>query len=181
MRFFPVSLAWILGVSSGGGSIRRRRILRGGDGIPERQQPNQARYSDGDCFSGMFAAGLILVYCSQTRRTSDHILFGDMLGITIGDIIQTVIIAGWLHFVISVNGGIFAVQLLIINRRPVPSGFAYEMAALWAAVMVPLTIVATLKAVGIILHFSAHCARRHCGTPDAMDLLRFAGARSVYR
>ena len=44
------------------------------------------------------------------------------------------------------------------------SGFVYEMAALWLLCMVSLTIVATLKAVGIILHFSAHCAWRHCGT-----------------
>lgn len=33
--------------------------------------------------------------------------------------------------------------------------------------MVSLTIVATLKAVGIILSISLLIARRHCGTPDA--------------
>lgn len=50
--------------------IRRRSILRGGDGIPERQQPNQARYSDGDCFFWHVCRRSDLVYCSQTRRTS---------------------------------------------------------------------------------------------------------------
>ena len=45
-------------------------ILCGGDGIPERQQPNQARYSDGDCFFWHVCRRSDLVYCSQTRRTS---------------------------------------------------------------------------------------------------------------
>ena len=81
--------------------LRRRSILRGGDGIPERQQPNQARYSDGDCLSGMFAAGLILYIAVKPDVHLDHILSGDMLGITIGDIIQTMIIAGLVTLVLA--------------------------------------------------------------------------------
>ena len=58
------------GVTSGYRGIYRRSILRGGDGIPERQQPNQARYSDGDCFFWHVCRRSDLVYCSQTRHTS---------------------------------------------------------------------------------------------------------------
>lgn len=105
------------GVTFGYRGIRRRSILRGGDGIPERQQPNQARYSDGDCFSGMFAAGLILYIAVKPDVHLDHILFGDMLGITIGDIIQTMIIAGLVTLVISVKWRDFCCSALIINRR----------------------------------------------------------------
>ncbi len=47
---FPESCLPDSGVTFWLQGIRRRSILRGGDGIPERQQPNQARYSDGDCF-----------------------------------------------------------------------------------------------------------------------------------
>ncbi len=61
---------WILGLPLATGGIRRRSILCGGDGIPERQQPNQARYSDGDCFFWHVCRRSDLVYCSQTRRTS---------------------------------------------------------------------------------------------------------------
>ncbi len=83
----------------------------------------------------------------------DHILFGDMLGITIGDIIQTVIIAGLVTLVISVKWRDFLLFSFDYQQAQA-SGFAYEMAALWAAVHGLLTIVATLKAVGIILYFS---------------------------
>ncbi len=67
---FPgIVLAWILGLPLATGhsspeySVRWRRI-------PERQQPNQARYSDGDCFFWHVCRRSDLVYCSQTRRTS---------------------------------------------------------------------------------------------------------------
>lgn len=66
----------------------------------------------GIVFSGMFAAGLILYIAVKPDVHLDHILFGDMLGITIGDIIQTVIIAGLVTLVISVKWrDFFAVQL----------------------------------------------------------------------
>ncbi len=60
--------AWILGLPLATGHSSPG-ILCGGDGIPERQQPNQARYSDGDCFLACCRRS-DLVYCSQTRRTS---------------------------------------------------------------------------------------------------------------
>ncbi len=68
---FPgIVLAWILGLPLATGAFVARSILCGGDGIPERQQPNQARYSDGDCFFWHVCRRSDLVYCSQTRRTS---------------------------------------------------------------------------------------------------------------
>lgn len=71
----------------------------------------------GIVFSGMFAAGLILYIAVKPDVHLDHILFGDMLGITIGDIIQTMIIAGLVTLVISVKWRDFCCSALIINRR----------------------------------------------------------------
>lgn len=71
----------------------------------------------GIVFSGMFAAGLILYIAIKPDVHLDHILFGDMLGITIGDIIQTVIIAGLVTLVISAKWRDFCCSALIINRR----------------------------------------------------------------
>ncbi|WP_346714034.1 iron/manganese ABC transporter permease subunit SitD [Escherichia coli] len=150
---FPgIVLAWILGLPLAGG-IRRRSILCGGDGIPERQQPNQARYSDGDCFSGMFAAGLILYIAVKPDVHLDHILFGDMLGITIGDIIQTVIIAGLVTLVISVKWRDFLLFSFDYQQAQA-SGLHTRWLHYGLLCMVSLTIVATLKAVGIILSIS---------------------------
>ncbi|WP_146681799.1 metal ABC transporter permease, partial [Escherichia coli] len=57
----------------------------------------------GIVFSGMFFAGLILYIAVKPDVHLDHLLFGDMLGITIGDILQTMLIAGMVTLVIRVK------------------------------------------------------------------------------
>lgn len=47
----------------------------------------------GIVFSGMFGAGLVLYVSIQSEVHLDHILFGDMLGVSLGDIVQTSVIA----------------------------------------------------------------------------------------
>lgn len=42
----------------------------------------------GIVFSGMFGAGLVLYVSIQSEVHLDHILFGDMLGVSLGDIVQ---------------------------------------------------------------------------------------------
>ena len=107
----------------------------------------------GIVFSGMFAAGLILYIAVKPDVHLDHLHFGDMLGITIGDIIQTVIIAGLVTLVISVKWRDF---LLFSSdyQQAQASGLHTRWLHYGLLCMVSLTIVATLKAVGIILSIS---------------------------
>ncbi|ENK9305134.1 iron/manganese ABC transporter permease subunit SitD, partial [Shigella flexneri] len=107
----------------------------------------------GIVFSGMFAAGLILYIAIKPDVHLDHILFGDMLGITIGDIIQTVIIAGLVTLVISVKWRDFLLFSFDYQQAQV-SGLHTRWLHYGLLCMVSLTIVATLKAVGIILSIS---------------------------
>jgi manganese/iron transport system permease protein len=79
---FPgVVLAYIIGI------LRHRRVYR--RSVLRRRRPvfstitaAQARYHYGDCLSGMFGAGLVLYVAIQSEVHLDHILFGDMLGIS---------------------------------------------------------------------------------------------------
>ena len=48
----------------------------------------------GIVFSGMFAFGLVLFSRIDTDQHLSHILFGNMLGITDGELKQTLLIAG---------------------------------------------------------------------------------------
>ncbi|HHS4068510.1 TPA: iron/manganese ABC transporter permease subunit SitD, partial [Escherichia coli] len=107
----------------------------------------------GIVFSGMFAAGLILYIAVKPDVHLDHILFGDMLGVTIGDIIQTVIIAGLVTLVISVKWRDFLLFSFDYQQAQV-SGLHTRCLHYGLLCMVSLTIVATLKAVGIILSIS---------------------------
>ncbi|WP_180490131.1 metal ABC transporter permease, partial [Escherichia fergusonii] len=47
----------------------------------------------GVVFSGMFGLGLVLYVKIQSDVHLDHILFGDMLGVDLADIIETGVIA----------------------------------------------------------------------------------------
>ncbi len=89
----------------------------------------------------------------QLSHISTHILFGDMLGITIGDIIQTVIIAGLVTLVISVKWRDFLLFSFDYQQAQA-SGLHTRWLHYGLLCMVSLTIVATLKAVGIILSIS---------------------------
>ncbi|MES5450695.1 iron/manganese ABC transporter permease subunit SitD, partial [Escherichia coli] len=107
----------------------------------------------GIVFSGMFAAGLILYIAVKPDIHLDHILFGDMLGVTIGDIIQTMIIAGLVTLVISVKWRDFLLFSFDYQQAQA-SGLHTRWLHYGLLCMVSLTIVATLKAVGIILSIS---------------------------
>ena len=48
----------------------------------------------GIVFSGMFGFGLVLFTKVETDQHLNHILFGNVLGVTAGDLIETAIIAG---------------------------------------------------------------------------------------
>jgi manganese/iron transport system permease protein len=104
----------------------------------------------GIVFSGMFGLGLVLFTRVDTDQHLMHILFGNMLGVTNRDLIETAIIAG---------GALVAVlmkrkDLLLYCFDPQHArtiGLPVRLLHYGLLVVLSLTIVASLKAVGIIL------------------------------
>ena len=104
----------------------------------------------GIVFSGMFAAGLVMYVAIQTDVHLDHILFGNILGISAADIWQT----GGISAVCTAGLVIWRKDLLLNAFDPqharaigLPVGWLHY--GLLAALS--LTIVGALKAAGIIL------------------------------
>ncbi|CAN1722156.1 Chelated iron transport system membrane protein YfeD [Hyphomicrobium sp. 1Nfss2.1] len=104
----------------------------------------------GIVFSGMFGFGLVLFTKVETDQHLNHILFGNMLGVTVQDLIETGIIAG------------AALLIVLIKRRDLmlycfdpqharAIGLPVQALHYGFLVLLSLTIVAALKAVGIIL------------------------------
>lgn len=104
----------------------------------------------GVVFSGMFGLGLVLYVKIQTDVHLDHILFGDMLGVGWGDILESGVIA-------AVVGGIILVKwrdLVLHAFDPVEAqavGLPVRVLHYGLLAILSLTIVGALKAVGIIL------------------------------
>lgn len=163
---FPgIVLAWILGLPLATGAFVAGVFCAVATGYLKDNSRIKQDTVMGIVFSGMFAAGLILYIAVKPDVHLDHILFGDMLGITIGDIIQTMIIAGLVTLVISVKWRDFLLFSFDYQQAQV-SGLHTRWLHYGLLCMVSDHCGDAESGRYHSLHFSAHCAWRHCGTPD---------------
>lgn len=104
----------------------------------------------GIVFTGMFAVGLVLFSRIETDQHLSHILFGDMLGVTWQDLIETAIIAvGTLMIVLAKRRDFLLYAFDPQHARAI--GLPVKLLHYGLLALLSITIVASLKAVGIIL------------------------------
>jgi manganese/iron transport system permease protein len=104
----------------------------------------------GIVFSGMFGFGLVLFTKVETEQHLNHILFGNVLGVTTRDLIETAIVAGGTLLIVLLKWR----DLLLFCFDPNHArsiGLPVRVLHYGLLVLLALTIVASLKAVGIIL------------------------------
>ena len=104
----------------------------------------------GVVFSGMFGIGIVLYVSVETDVHLDHILFGNMLGVTAGDLWT----AGLISLAVSAAIVLKWKDLLLHSFDPAQaqaSGLNVALMHYGLLAALSLTIVATLSAVGLIL------------------------------
>lgn len=104
----------------------------------------------GIVFSGMFGFGLVLFAKLDTDQHLNHILFGNMLGVTGRDLIETAIIAGGTLLVVLIKRRDLLLYCFDPNHARA-IGLPVRALHYGLLVLLSLTIVGALKAVGIIL------------------------------
>lgn len=104
----------------------------------------------GIVFSGMFAFGLVLFSRIDTNQHLSHILFGDMLGITDGELKQTLLIAGATLVIMVLKRKDFMLYCFDPHHARV-IGLPVKLLHYGLLCLLALTIVASLQAVGVIL------------------------------
>jgi manganese/iron transport system permease protein len=104
----------------------------------------------GVVFSGMFGFGLVIFTKVETEQHLMHILFGNMLGVTVQDLIETAVIAGGTLLVVLLRRRDLLLYCFDPNHARA-IGLAVRVLHYGLLVLLSLTIVASLKAVGIIL------------------------------
>ena len=104
----------------------------------------------GIVFSGMFGFGLVIFTKVETDQHLLHILFGNMLGVTLRDLAETALIAGATLIVVLLKRRDFLVYCFDPNHARV-IGLPVRALHYGLLVLLSLTIVSSLKAVGIIL------------------------------
>ena len=104
----------------------------------------------GIVFSGMFGFGLVLFTKVETDQHLNHILFGNMLGVTVRDLVETGIIAGMTLLAVLAKRRDLLLYCFDPNHARV-IGLPIRVLHYGLLIVLSLTIVASLKAVGIIL------------------------------
>ncbi len=104
----------------------------------------------GIVFSGMFGFGLVLFTKVETDQHLNHILFGNMLGVTARDLVETGIIAGGALLIVLLKRRDFLLYCFDPQHARA-IGLPVRALHYGLLVLLSLAIVAALKAVGIIL------------------------------
>ncbi len=104
----------------------------------------------GIVFSGMFGFGLVIFTKVETDLHLLHILFGNVLGVTAQDVIETALIAGGTLVVVLLKRRDLLLYCFDPNHARAV-GLPVRVLHYGLLILLSLTIVASLKAVGIIL------------------------------
>jgi manganese/iron transport system permease protein len=104
----------------------------------------------GVVFSGMFGFGLVIFTKVDTDQHLLHILFGNMLGVTSRDLVETAVIAGGTMLVVLLRRRDLLLYCFDPNHARA-IGLPVRTLHYGLLILLSLTIVGSLKAVGIIL------------------------------
>jgi manganese/iron transport system permease protein len=104
----------------------------------------------GIVFSGMFGFGLVIFTKVETDQHLNHILFGNVLGVTFRDLIETAIVAGGTLIIVLLKRRDLLLYCFDPNHAR-SIGLPVRVLHYGLLILLSLTIVASLKAVGIIL------------------------------
>jgi manganese/iron transport system permease protein len=148
---FPgVVIAYIVGIPFGIGAFAAGMICALATGYLKDNSRIKQDTVMGVVFSGMFGLGIVLFTWIQSDVHLDHILFGDMLGIGPADLLETGVIAAVVTAILLVKWR----DLLLHAFDPAQAkavGLPVGLLHYGLLAILSLTIVASLKAVGIIL------------------------------
>ncbi|MEF9891512.1 iron/manganese ABC transporter permease subunit SitD [Citrobacter sp.] len=151
---FPgIVLAWIVGIPLAIGAFIAGLFCAVATGYLDDNSRIKRDTIMGIVFSGMFGAGLVLYVSIQSEVHLDHILFGDMLGVSLSDIIQTAVITLGIALIIGLKWKDLLLHAFDPHQAKA-SGLNTALLHYGLLCMIALTIVATLKSVGIILSIS---------------------------
>lgn len=148
---FPgVVLAYIFGFPYAIGAFAAGMICATATGFLKENSRIKQDTVMGVVFSGMFGLGLVLYVKIQSDVHLDHILFGDMLGVSGADIAGAGAIAAFTAAVIAVKWRDFLLHAFDPAQAQA-IGLRVKLLHYGLLALISLTIVGALQAVGIIL------------------------------
>ena len=104
----------------------------------------------GIVFSGMFALGIVLFTKIETDQHLTHILFGNLLGVSNAEMLQTLVISAIVFFVIFLRRKDFLLYCFDATQAKIV-GLSPRLLHYSLLILLALTIVSAMQVVGVIL------------------------------
>jgi len=147
-----LAIAFILGVNIFVGAFIAGVLSTMAIAFIRTRSPIKEDAAMGIVFSAFFALGITLITIIQKSNKIDlnHFLFGNILGVTFDEVWDTALIAGIVLFVV----GLLDKELLFYTFDPLvaqAAGLPVNLLNFGLMLLIALTIVASMKAVGVIL------------------------------
>ena len=144
-----VAIAYLLGVNLLAGALVAAVLVAGGIGLLSRRGALKEDTAIGVLFSAALALGVVLISTARSYAVDlTHILFGDVLGVTEGDLWLTAILAAVVLAVLL----LFLKEFKLASFDPVLAhmlGRRPELLRFAMLILLALTIVVSLQTVGV--------------------------------
>ncbi len=145
-----IVLAYIIGIPLAVGAFFAGFVCAAGTGLITNHSRLKGDTVMGVVFTGLFAIGLVMFTKITTDVHLNHILFGSLLGIDRGDMIQAVGAAGLTLVILAMVRKDILLYMFDANQARAVGLNTTFLHYLFLSLL-SLTIVAALQAVGIIL------------------------------
>ena len=143
-------IAWLNRWNLLAGALIAAVITAVGIGWLSRRRQLQEDAAIGVLFSGMFALGIVLISRVRSYRDFSHMLFGNVLGVTPGDLIGIAVVA----IVVSVSLILFRKELMLTTVDPLHAqviGLSSERMRYLLLILLALSVVTAIQSVGVVL------------------------------
>ncbi len=143
-------VAYLKGWNLFGGALVAGLLTALGIGYISQRKAIHEDTAIGIIFTGMFALGILLMSTTRSFRDLSHMLFGNILGVTMSDLL---IIAGITVLVLSLLI-LFHKELELTSVDPIYAeviGLSADKVRYGLLVLLALTVIAGIQAVGVVL------------------------------
>ncbi|OOF50647.1 iron ABC transporter permease [Rodentibacter genomosp. 1] len=104
----------------------------------------------GIVFSGMFALGIVMFTKIETDQHLSHILFGNLLGVSFTEVIQTLFISGIIFLIVILKRRDFLLYCFDSSHTRVV-GLSPRVLHYGLLILLAMTIISAMQVVGVIL------------------------------
>ena len=145
-----IVVAFMLGVSLFAGALIAAVLTAVGIGLISRHRTMKEDTAIGVMFTGFFALGILLLSRITTYRDLSHILLGNILGVSHGDLLAMAAIA----LVVVIAIAAFYKELLVTSfdsSHSVVIGLSPSVVRYGLLLLIALTVVAGVQTVGVVM------------------------------